>query len=247
MAPSRTCDETREALWPDPERGGGPADAQAHYEACRSCRQFFVRDRRLGERLARISRTAAPDALRARMQKRIRQDRRRMFGTWAGAGAVALAATLVILVLGRRPDMRRMAAPFATAARATDSASLAMPTNSPAALDAWFSATLGGNVNVPAIAGAELVGGKIETISGRPAAVALYRMHGDPLTWIAVPDSAGGAGVMGRDIRMAETDGLRVALWREPGGLRAVAAAMPQNDVMAVATECRARATSGRP
>jgi hypothetical protein len=44
------------------------------------------------------------------------------------------------------------------------------------------------------------------------------------------------------EIRMGTDDGVEVAVWREPRGVRAVAAAMPRADVMAVATECRTKA-----
>jgi hypothetical protein len=246
MASLHPCDQAREALWPDPAQPGGPADARAHYEICRSCQQFFVRDRRLGERLARLPHPAAPEVLQARVGTRLRHARRPT-AAWIGVGAVALAAAVTIAVLGRGDGMADMAAPFATAARATDSAGLAMPTDSPGALASWFASTGAGDVAVPAIAGAELVGGTVEMIHGRPAAVVLYRMHGDRLAYFAMPDSAAPSANLGTEIAMTEDRGMQVALWREPGGVRAVAAAMPESDIMAVATECRNQAISGRP
>jgi hypothetical protein len=246
MAPHRSCDDAREALWPDPTQTGGPADARAHYEVCRPCQQFFVRDRRLGERLAGLPHPAAPDVLRARVGARLHRDRRAIL-RWSGVGMAAVAAALALVVLGRGDPMDAMAAPFASAARATDSASLAMPTDSPDALGAWFASTGAGQVTVPAIAGAELVGGKVEMIHGHRAAVVLYRMHGDPLAYFAMPDSAVSPGEMDRGIAMSEDGEMQVALWREPGGVRAVAAAMPESDIMAVATKCRNQAMSGIP
>jgi hypothetical protein len=37
----------------------------AHYRACLACQQFFVRERRLEERLACLCRPTVPPALRA--------------------------------------------------------------------------------------------------------------------------------------------------------------------------------------
>jgi hypothetical protein len=67
MGSSRTvCDRVCRALWPDPDRAWGPA-ARAHYQTCRVCRQFFIRDRRLAVRVASVARPAASAELRARI------------------------------------------------------------------------------------------------------------------------------------------------------------------------------------
>lgn len=155
----------------------------------------------------------------------------------------AVAAAVALAVLTRGDDMGEMAAPFASAARATNSSSLGMTTANHGSLERWFAATLGGRVGVPAITGAELVGGRVAVIEGRPAAVVLYRMHGDPVTYLALRDGDGGGETLSAErIMMAEAGDVQVALWREAGGVRAIAAAMPPDDVMAVAMECRQKA-----
>jgi hypothetical protein len=68
------CDAVCQALWPDPT-APAPAEAMAHYRACLACRQFFVRERRLEERLARLGRPEAPTALRATIAAEITRPR----------------------------------------------------------------------------------------------------------------------------------------------------------------------------
>jgi hypothetical protein len=60
------CENVCRALWPDPAAASGGI-ALAHYRTCRVCQLFFVRDRRLVERLARLPRCPAPGVLRWRV------------------------------------------------------------------------------------------------------------------------------------------------------------------------------------
>lgn len=248
MTPARSpCEETRWALWPDPE-APAPADARAHYERCPECRHFFARDRELAARLGRLAGTAVPGSVRARVLHGLAPARRRVPAAWrVTAGALAVAATLVLVVLTRGDGMERMIAPLAAEARAAELVGLAVSSPDAAVVGGWLAGALGSAVLVPAITDAELVGGRVAMIGGRPAAVVLYRMHGDPLSYFAMPEDAMNGGLHPERIVVAQTANVEVAVWKEPGGIRAVAAAMPRETVMAVATECRAKATMTGP
>jgi hypothetical protein len=69
--PLLDCDAVCRALWPDPEAAAGTT-AWAHYEICPCCRMFFVRDRRLAERLATVRMRPASTGLRLRVALTLR-------------------------------------------------------------------------------------------------------------------------------------------------------------------------------
>lgn len=244
MPPARNpCDAAREALWPNPD-ALAPVEAREHYEQCPECQGFFARDRELANRLACLPVTCAPDHLRARVAADLTRSRRRGPRVWQVAvGALAAAAALVLFVFTGADDMDRVVAPLAAEARAMETAALAITSADAGAVGGWFAATLGNPLTVPAITDAELVGGRVAVIGGRPAAVVLYRMHGDPLTYFALAEgSMSEHGIPADEIMVTGAAELKVAVWMEGGGVRAVAAAMPRETVMAVATECRNKA-----
>jgi hypothetical protein len=241
--PSTACDGAREALWPDPMEPAS-AEARAHYDRCSDCQAFFARDRRLAARLAGLPRPPAPTDLRECVARGLAsRPRWSIASRRAAVGVVAIAAALMLAVLARPDPMDDVVRPFAAEARASASGDLAMTSSDAVALGGWFATTLGSPVTIPSITGADLMGGKVALIGGRRVAVIVYHLHGDPLTYFASSDhEMGGRGMPDDEIRMGTDDGVEVAVWREPRGVRAVAAAMPRADVMAVATECRTKA-----
>lgn len=244
--PPAACDRAREALWPDPA-GAAQPEARAHFEACPECQQFFRVQAALSDRLDRLDRVGAPATLRARLRGSAvgRKPRRRPLR--AGLSVLALAAVAVLaVILGRRGtgDMD-LAMPFATEARREMAAGEMFRSSDPTAVATWLADEIGRPVLIPDITGASVAGGRVVDMDGMRTAAVLYEMHGMPLTYFDVPAHH----MAGRDlsnetgIRMAGVEGYVVAVWSERQGVRAVAAPMPEEDMRAVAEECKNKAT----
>lgn len=245
------CDDARLLLWPDPDAPLDASEARealAHYRQCAACRQFFGVQRALGARLRRLGRPVrAPDGLREGTLARLHTDtaRRRRRTRWmAGSGTALLAAAATLFVLLREPPMPQpVAGPLVEELRAAAPAGDALVSSEITDVERWLAERVGYAVVVPEIAGARLEGGRVARLDGRPVAVAIYAMHGMPLSYFALPSRD----IMGRTVRAdqpmgASADGYEVAVWTERGQARAIVAQMRRDDVMAIAEECREKA-----
>ncbi len=107
----------------------------------------------------------------------------------------------------------------------------------------WLQLRVGYAVEVPDIAGASIVGGRIAVIEGATAAAVAYTMHGKPLTYVAVPsESVLSARIAQDDVRTESANGYNVVVWRELGLVRAVVSPMSSDEVSSVANQCRRKA-----
>lgn len=99
-------------------------------------------------------------------------------------------------------------------------------------------------MRLPAITGARLEGARVVMLDARPVAAAVYRLRGERVAYFALSDStvSGEPVLPSADIRTATSGPYEVAVWGEPDGARAVMAAMPRDEVMAIAAECRNKA-----
>lgn len=245
MTTPDACDRAREALWPDPAAGPTPSDARAHYEACRACQRFFAVQARLGRRLAHLPRPVTPGHLEARVRGTLataRPGRRlhRVLGLGGGLGLAAAAALALAVGLqdGLPAHVRSLAVEVGRAR-------VAVAAGDVRTVEQWLSRQLGHQLEVPAITNARIRGVRLVDLDGRPAAAVVYEMHGLPLTWFALPGTSRLDGETigpGAEIRTYTSDGYEIAIWGEREGARAVAAPMPRDEVLAVATECRSKA-----
>lgn len=229
-----TCDDAREALWPDPVATDHAA-ARAHYAACAACQRFFAWQAVLGARLARLRPMEAPALVRGRLRMRLgaATAARRRRPLWAAA---LLAAALLIAALTLAPASPM--APFAPAAHRL----AAMPMESVMVdrmeASAMLSARLSMPLILPDIEGADFMGADLVPVDGAMWAGARYQFKGMTVAYFALPmdgmdpDSTMTAGREGR---------WEVAMWEEPDGMRVLAAEVPitRDEVMALASECR--------
>lgn len=73
MMTFEVCDRVCETLWPDPA-APGPVSARRHYATCVFCQRFFVVQRALGRRLARLDLCCAPEAFEVRLRAAVAQE-----------------------------------------------------------------------------------------------------------------------------------------------------------------------------
>lgn len=107
----------------------------------------------------------------------------------------------------------------------------------------WLQLHVGYAVEVPRIAGASLVGGRIAVLDGASAAAVAYTMHGQPLTYVALPTASAMSQSIAEDnVRTESANGYNVAIWRELGLLRAVVSPMSSREVSSVAYQCKRKA-----
>lgn len=242
------CNAARLVLWPDPEgahAGPGVREAFAHYRGCAQCQGFFRTQRALGDRLRGLRVPPAPPHLRDRTLAALDNDeagraRRRARWMIASGGALVAAAAALILFVGRPADPMDVAVPLVRHMQATADE---MESSDPAALAQWLSSRAGYAVSVPELSEATPRAGRIVRLGEAHVAVVEYAMHGTPLTYFALPSDQ----IMGRDVRMdepmpASVNGYEVAVWKEGTQARALVAAMPRDEVLAVAKECRDKA-----
>jgi anti-sigma factor RsiW len=141
----------------------------------------------------------------------------------------------------QRPNGTRTPARALAGLPATDALSSSQATE----VERWLESRVGYRVDVPLISEAHLKGGLVLDDHGVATAAVTYRLHGKPLTYLAVPT----ARIMGRpvdnaDIEMTTVDGLIVATWTERGTARAVMAPIPEGELATVARECKKNASA---
>jgi anti-sigma factor RsiW len=156
-------------------------------------------------------------------------------------------AALVVLVVTQRDTTRNEPGEGQSLATAlVDLQTVAELSSAEASLvQRWLETRVGYPVEVPNISGAVLDGGRVVSANGSKLAAVNFRLHGKPLTYIAMPT----AEVMGSHIKneFVETtslNGYNVATWIERGTARAVIAPMPRRDVAAIARECKRKAAA---
>jgi anti-sigma factor RsiW len=135
-------------------------------------------------------------------------------------------------------------APETIAAALADLTTVAeIPSSDASRVENWLEAQMGYAVRVPRILDAALEGGRVVTANGTEVAAVNYRLRGQPLTYLAMTT----ARVMGRRIEedRIETmslEGFSLAAWTEQGSARILMAPIPEQEVVAVARECKREA-----
>ncbi len=205
---------------------------------------------KLSHRLRQLAATRhAPPELKARILAALDAEDRanskvvpiasRIRWRLVGGGVLAAAAAAIILTISR-PDEGAVAASFVqehmralTPGGAYEGSDLVAAAN-------WLESQIGYPVDLPDIAEATLTGARVATIGSVRAAAVVYLLHGQRLTYLAMPEDT--PPIDSDDVTTMASSGYHVAVWTESGGPRAVVAAMPEDEIAAVAEECKRKA-----
>lgn len=104
----------------------------------------------------------------------------------------------------------------------------------------WIAAKLGYELTVPEILGAELIGARLLRSGDETIAAADYRMHGKILSYLVLSTpSIFGPPIAGDSVLQYSDGHHNLAAWSENGRTLAVVSQLPENDVAAVALECK--------
>lgn len=246
-----TCVEVRECLWPNPAAAGTDARvaaARAHLGDCPTCRCFFAIERALDRRLARLRSTAVstnPELyvrVCAQLDDRVRQTGRRTSRRRAFVFTALAAAAVFIVMMAVRNRVPAEANALIAAATRTLPADSVMDSSDSAGVARWLEHQAGMPLAIPAIAGAQLMGGRVVRLANQPVVGVVYHMHGVPLIYLAAPTmQLGGMTVdTARAMVHMGAHGYQVAVWGEADGARAIVAPMSSAEVHTLATECHA-------
>ena len=180
-----TCPELlRTSAFIDGElEGDAAAKAERHLETCAECQAFAASAADLSDALrAPGARHTAPPLLRARIEKTLaKEDSRPRTGFWtgmlSGAGISAVAASLLAgLFLPPAPAGLSDSVTRAHIRALTDGPRIEVASSSHHTVKPWFAgkAPLAPPVGDFAAQGFPLVGGRMDKVGGRPAAVVVY-------------------------------------------------------------------------
>ncbi|MFQ6045386.1 MAG: hypothetical protein ACE5PT_03370 [Gemmatimonadales bacterium] len=247
------CEEARLVLWPKPgpRATGRPADrALLHYAECEACQRFFRHQQALEDRLRQVGEgVTVPPSLAGRVgtlveRQAIRERRsrtgRRLSFLGLGAAGLAAAAALLVLLVGPSDRGSDMARELVAQTQAMLGEATGHTSSDLGETEFWLQSQVQYPVELPAISGAYLVGGRVARMGDTRTAAAVYLLHGKPLAYFALPSpEALGKGVGTDRVEAVSRNGYEVAMWVEPGGARAVVASMPRDHVVGVAEECR--------
>ena len=160
---------------------------------------------------------------------------------WLGVGLVAAAFAIAVGLNSSGPSFTR---PFALQAGRPVAAAASFSSASFQEVEAWLRLRTGTALRLPEIPEADLEGGRVVEMDGVLTAVAVYNLRGTSLTYFAVPASevSGTPLDVAAGIVAGSAQGVEVAVWSEPGGIRALAASMSRSDLRSVAADCRNKA-----
>jgi anti-sigma factor (TIGR02949 family) len=194
------------------------AAVREHLGACASCRQRVAEREALGRLVRSVPYREAPERLRARVAGSVqRTGSMRRLQAWAAAAVVVLAiggGISLVRSVGVAGDtvaadvvdahVRSLMAEHLFDVRSTDQHTV----------KPWFLGKLDFSPPVVDLAGAgfPLVGGRLDYISGRPAAALVYQRQKHTINVFISPTSASGAGLTQWTIR-----GFHVRHWLRDG------------------------------
>lgn len=185
------------------------AGAERHIETCADCRAFVAAAAAASEALrSPAAKLAAPPLLRARIRRALDREARPgrrpafLWGALSGVGVSGLAAALTVAVMAPpAPEAFSVALADAHVRALQSGRTIAVVSTSHHTVKPWFAgkAPLSPPVGDFAAQGFPLMGGRVDTIKGRKAAVVVYG-HGaheiDLYVWRggALPAAADRAG-----------------------------------------------------
>ena len=204
-------------------------------------------DRHVARRLRTIAESQrAPAELRHRVFAEIAGQQRwfrwDLLAAGVGGALLSAAAAIIIWIASATTTPLTGASPTAwfdvALSNVMDEAYL--QTDRPATLRNWFEAQVSHDLDVPAIPGADLQGGRFAYLGGIRGAAIEYRLNDQPLTYLMVPDDVVDAFANLPDSMVTWMErGHRIVMWRQDGTTRALVAPMPRSELMQIAEHCR--------
>lgn len=245
------CGRARRLLWPDT----GPREAtpevvaaREHAAGCEGCTHFLADMHRMAEEIGRRApRPTAPAEVRNRLFQAIARARIPSGGSALSSrlrqpaigGIVALLfAGLSLLgylgVRGGSPD-RNDALVSIVEDRLRSQRGAGLASSDSAQVTEWLTERLPFAVQIPIFPEARLTGARVLVDSRRSGAVVEYMVGERVLSYYILPGD--GAGLQD-EIRLASTNGYRVASWHDSGLTHALVAALPGSKLVELARYC---------
>jgi anti-sigma factor RsiW len=245
------CGRARRLLWPD----AGPREATAeilaareHAAGCEGCTGFLADMQGMAEAIRRQGpRPTAPAEVRNRVFQAIARARttavspfprtrfRQM--VFAGVAALLVAGVGLLSYMGLRGGSsdRNDALGSIVEDRLRSQKGAGLASADSAQVTQWLAERLPFAVEIPIFPEARLTGARVLVDSRRSGAVVEYTVEGRTLSYYVLPGDA--AGLPG-EIRLASTNGYRVASWHDSGLTHALVAALPGPRLIELARYC---------
>lgn len=180
------CPEARKILYPGPAKCGVTIDtgrAMEHLRECPECRSYFQGQTEWAAVLKdRLRGTAAPEALRQRIEKQVqgrrlaRSSRRRRY---LPVAAAALAFLLLAAGwVGSRVASERFFRSVCDDHAKYVNAESQVASSDPGVLETWLRGKTEFGVRVPLLQNAQLLGARLCFLRSRKAALIFYRKNG---------------------------------------------------------------------
>ncbi|MEO7397075.1 MAG: hypothetical protein ABIW84_00770 [Ilumatobacteraceae bacterium] len=255
MSDVMRCGTARRIGWPDSSPrildDDGAAAAQ-HIAECAACRAFVEDMREISSRLSASSEGAmAPREVRERIFGMLSRTRSGISGAAPrsnpvrqyaiiSAAAVLMIAGSVWRVTSARPRETAIVSLLADDHRRAFQANGIASEDVPV-VSQWLSDRVGFAVHAPTFTNGHLVGARLADVNGQRAAVLVYRVDDQPVSYYILPagDDAKAEQVNGEPtIRLFQWRGFHVAAWEEPGLTEALVGDLPQARLAVLAREC---------
>jgi anti-sigma factor RsiW len=198
--------------------GAEAAEVERHLQSCAECQAFAASAADLSDALRQASRHTALAHLRAAVLAGLDKEPSRFsprsfwMGAMGGAGVSALAAGFALLAL-LPPSIATLTQSIADAhARAlTGGKTIMVASSNHHTVKPWLAAHAGLSPPVSDFAGDgfTLIGGRVDDVAGRPAAVMVYAHGNHEVDLFAWPDR--GADLPGTSV----THGFRTSFWKQ--------------------------------
>jgi anti-sigma factor RsiW len=245
------CGRARRLLWPNAGPRKATAEileAQEHAATCEGCTRFLADMQGMAEAIRRQApRPTAPAEVRNRMFQAIAQARavavspprraRLRRTVFTGVAALLVAGLGLLAYMGVRsgsPD-RNDALGSIVEDRLRSQKGAGLASADSAQVAQWLTERLPFAVQIPIFPEARLTGARVLVDSRRSGAVVEYTVGGRMLSYYVLQGHA--VGLPG-EIRLASTNGYRVASWDDSGLTHALVAALPGPRLIELARYC---------
>jgi anti-sigma factor RsiW len=249
-----SCGTVRRLLWPGTAvREALPEviSARQHVKECAQCRSFFEERNPLQAGLKEVAaHERAPFEVRQRLFAAIAEERTKSSGPFRGSHwlpiAAAAAVTLVAIALAdRRFDQPALEQSFAAAVALDHGQWLhggGISSSAQNEVSRWIATRVPYAVDVPAFPSAQLKGGRIARIEGKQAAVMLYELDAQPMSYFVLQLDATDVGARIERLSHSRLEGYQLVMWREPGLLHVLVGRVPTATLDQLALMCIAEA-----
>lgn len=245
---SISCGRSRLLLWPDDtlrEATAESVEAQAHFNDCLACREFFEEMRGTAALIGRgIPRVVARPEVRERLFRSVARARvgppvRRRWPRWS---VLAAAAAALVLAVGLWRASAQRQGPDAIAAFAEDhqraAAGPGIQTTEASTAANWLRERLPFAIHVPLLPHGRVAGARLCLMAGMHGGVVEYRIGAQALSYFVLPADARAPEGTALELRSAMRAGYRVVAWREGELVHALVADLPEATMRELARIC---------